>query len=234
MNRDRESKREIIIHIFGIVICFWTSISCLYAQSDSVSLGSTATDNTHFVIGLDSRSTIIEKRHININGALAGISFGKKSHTITLGYYWLGYNAANRLIDFHKNLAQSINLSYYTPTDVQFVSLAYWYPIIKNKKWTFSVPIEFGVGTESRQYRKLSNDHTLGNGYFSFEPYQIGTYTEYKLTPWVGLSTQLGYRNAISKGDFKKRFGGMYYSYGLTVYPGQVYNDVKLWYTKRK
>ena len=84
------------------------------AESDT----SSVTKNWHYLISMDSRSTIIDGRHIRINGLLTGMSIGEKNHKITLGYYWLGYDASRRLIDWHKKLTQSINLSYYIKTDV--------------------------------------------------------------------------------------------------------------------
>ena len=190
--------------------------------------------NIHFVLTLDSRSTFIDQHHVRINGGLTGISFGEKYHKVTIGFYWLGYNASRRLITWHKKLSQSFNLSYYTKTDVWFVSTAYWYPIIRSNKWTLSVPIEVGVGTETANYRQLMNDATVKDKNFSFVPYQIGAYGEYRVTPWAGLDAQFGYRNAISQGHFRKRFAGIYYSCGLTVYPGTIYKDIKGWYVKQQ
>lgn len=201
----------------------------VWAKPDSTSNAK----NIRFVMSLDSRSTIIDRRHIRINGILSGVSFGEKSHKITVGYYWLGYDASQRLINWHKKLSQSINLSYYTKTDVQFVSFAYWYPLLKNHKWTVSIPVEMGIGQETAHYRQLINDNPIKNKNFHLEPYQIGLYGEYRITPWAGLDAQFGYRNAISDGHFRKRFAGIYYSYGITVYPGTIYQDLKHWYIKR-
>jgi hypothetical protein len=201
------------------------------ADSDSVS---TSNNTPRFVLSLDTRSTIIDRRHVRINGVLSGVSFGKRSHKITVGYYWLGYNASKRLIDWHKSLAHSINLSYYTKTDVAFVSFAYWYPLLKTKRWTVSIPVELGAGRETSNYRELSDDSAINNKHFSFAPYQAGVYGEYRVTPWAGLSAQVGYRNALSESHFRRHFSGVYYSYGICLYPGTIYTDVKGWMGNRK
>lgn len=192
----------------------------------------TKANNPRFVMSLDTRSTIIDRRHIRINGALTGVSFGQKNHKITMGYYWLGYDASKRLINWHKSIAHSINLSYYTKTDVQFISFAYWLPVLKKNKWTLSVPLEMGLGRETSRYRALQNDAALDKKNAVFEPYQCGVYSEYKLTPWFGIDAQVGYRNALSKTHFQKHFAGIYYSYGLSLYPGTIYQDYKSWRKK--
>ena len=224
-----------LVEYFARAVCpvywIWLLLFAFHARAEP---DSTSTNgNIHFVLSLDSRSTIIDQHHVRINGGLTGISFGEKYHKVTIGYYWLGYSASRRLINWHKKLSQSVNLSYYTKTDVWFVSTAYWYPIIRSNKWTLSVPIEVGVGTETANYRQLVNDTSIRDKNFRFEPYQIGAYGEYRMTPWAGLDAQFGYRNAISPGYFRRRFAGVYYSYGLTLYPGTIYKDLKGWYVKR-
>ena len=189
---------------------------------------------SHFVISLDTRSTIIEGHRVRINGGLAGISFGKKNHKITVGYYWLGYQAAQRLVNWHKHISSSINLSFYTANDVEFVSFAYWFPLVKKDKWTVSFPVEFGVGQETSHYRQIIDDSPISHKHFHFEPYQIGVYGEYRVLPWAGLDAQIGYRNAISQSLFRRHFRGVYYSYGISLYPETLYQDFKKWRGRRK
>lgn len=214
-------------------IILWIGLSmtdALAQEKDSVVINK----NPHFVLSLDTRSTIIDHQRIRINGVLSGMTFGEKNHKITVGYYWLGYDAARRLINWRKKLAHSINLSYYTKTDVAFISFAYWLPVIKKNQWTLSVPIEFGFGQESAHYRELTSDNNFDNKHFRFQPFQAGVYCEYRVTPWAGIETQVGYRNAISETSFRRKFAGIYYSYGISLYPGTIYRDYKIWRDKRR
>ncbi|TLV02248.1 hypothetical protein [Dyadobacter luticola] len=206
------------------------SVRAFAGEKDSLAV----TSNPRFVLSLDSRSTIIAGRPVRINGVLTGLSFGQKHYKITVGYYWLGYDASRKLINWHRKLSQSINLSYYTKTDVQFVSFAYWHPVIRTNKWILSVPAELGIGQETARYRQLSNDSSIRAKNFHFVPAQIGVYAEYRVTNWAGLDAQLGYRNAFSNGAFRKHFSGVYYSYGITLYPGNIYRDVRNYYAKRR
>jgi hypothetical protein len=206
------------------------------AQSSSATEDSTAKkpNRVRWILSLDSRSTIIEKKNITINGALGGISFGEKSHKITLGYYWLNYDGRQRLVSLRKSMARRFNLSYYTKTDVSFLSLAYWYPLHKSKKWMVYLPGELGIGQESAHYRHISDDGYIGKKDFYFAPFQVGVYGEYRVTKWAGLDAQVGYRDTLYKGPFRKHFNGVYYSYGFTLYPGTIYADLKHYFSRNK
>ena len=217
--------------VYLVQYTFW--LLCSFAATGAATDSTLSRQNVRMILSLDTRSTIIDRRHVRINGAMAGIAFGEKKHKITAGYYWLGYDAARRLINWHKNLSYSINLSYYTKTDVQFLSVAYWYPVLKERKWTVYVPVEFGMGQQTAQYRKLANDDALSRRNFQFMPCQAGVYSEYRVTPWAGFDAQIGYRNAISESNFRKHFAGIYYSYGISLYPGTIYRDIKGWYKKQ-
>ncbi|WP_439559242.1 hypothetical protein [Dyadobacter sp.] len=220
------SKKVFSILILAVLLL--PAAPCRAGQSDSIARAS-----IHGVLSLDSRSTIIEGKHITINGILGGIAFGRGQHKLTLGYYWLSYGAKQRLIDLHKSHAHRINLEYYTRTDVGFASLAYWFPLYRNPRWTVYIPVETGLGSESANYRRISDDAQLGSGHFYFVPYQLGAYGEFKATPWVGFGLQIGYRNAARQTVFREHFEGPYYSYGLTFYPDRIYSDLKKYWAKR-
>jgi len=214
-----------------IFLCaFLLSCSCpLWAQKDTSSITKAA-----FLFNLDSRNTFINHKRINIWGLRAGVSFGKKSHRLTLGYYWLGYNASHNLIRWKKMLSPTINLANIRQTDVQFLSLAYWYPILKTPKWIVSAPVEIGIGKQSSHYKDFFEDLIMRRKERYFQPFQLGLYAEHRLTPWAGLNVQVGYRNAMSKGNIQQKFGGIYYSYGLTMYPETIMKDIKKWKARRK
>ena len=213
----------------GLCIIFVLFSFTLHAQKDS-----SATKKAAFLFNLDSRNTFIDHKHINIWGVRAGVSFGKKLHRLTLGYYWLGYNGSHSVIRFRKMFSPTIHLSSIRQTDVQFVSLAYWYPILKTPKWILSAPVEIGLGKESSHYKDFFEDLIMRRRERYFQPFQLGIYAEHRLTPWAGLNIQVGYRNALSKGNIRQGFGGVYYSYGLTLYPGTIYKDIRKWRAGKK
>ncbi|MBB5636884.1 hypothetical protein HDF26_001710 [Pedobacter cryoconitis] len=177
--------------------------------------------NAHVVFSLDSRSTIINKTHVKIYGAWTGLEFGKKHHKITLGYYWLNYGLASAGTGSNQH-SSIFDLSAYTKTDVFFLSLGYWYPLVHTKKWVLSFPLELGIGKESASYFRSQDNFSQGKANTPFIPVQAGFYAEYHATPWAGVFTQIGYRNTVSSIGFRENFRGTYYSYGVTIYPGAI------------
>lgn len=192
-----------------------------------------AQNKVKLFFNFDARGTFIQHKHINVFGVNAGITFGEKRNRVTAGYYWLGYNAARRLVNWRKILPNPLNLSYYTATDVRFANFAYWHTAIRNKRWVLSTPLEIGIGNESTRFRDLFDGVTSGSRKDYFIPLQVGVYGEYRAFRWVGFNSQIGYRNALSSGEFRKRFRGFYYSYGVNLYPEAIWQDFRKWNKRR-
>ncbi|MGG7661933.1 hypothetical protein [Dyadobacter sp. BHUBP1] len=192
-----------------------------------------AQNKVKLFFNFDARGTFIQHKHINVFGVNAGITFGEKRNRLTAGYYWLGYNAARRLVNWRKMFPNPLNLSYYTATDVRFANFAYWHTAIRNKRWVLSTPLEIGIGNESTRFRDLFDSVISGSRKDYFIPLQVGVYAEYRALRWAGINSQIGYRNALSSGEFRERFSGFYYSYGINLYPEAIWQDFKKW-NKRK
>lgn len=172
------------------------------------------------VFNLDSRSSFIERQPVNIWGVNAGIAFGAKRNQLTLGYYWMSYAAYAKLINWRKEAAHRINLSYYTRTDLWFTSLLYWWNLKNSQRWMISLPMEVGAGLAYAIPHDLSRDQPIDRTtrHF-FAPVQIGMYVQWKATRWVGFGLQGGYRYSVFQTDLDQHFNGTYYSVGMTIYP---------------
>lgn len=210
----------------ALIVALAIGTGIVRAQVDSTI---TASRKTKLFFNFDTRGTFIQRKHINIFGVNAGITYGEKRNRITAGYYWLGYNAAHRLVNWRKILSRTLNLSYYTATDVRFVNFAYWHTAIRNRRWVLSTPLEIGIGNESTRFRDLFDGLATGSRRDYFIPLQVGVYGEYRAFRWAGINSQIGYRNALSSGEFRKRFSGFYYSYGVNLYPETIWKDLKKW-----
>ncbi|WP_080239719.1 hypothetical protein [Spirosoma rigui] len=169
---------------------------------------------------LDFRDSFLDRQHVNVWGVNAGIEFGEKRHQLTLGYYWLNYATYLRLIDWRRDAARRINLSYYTRTDLWFTSLQYWWNMTNNKRWMISIPVELGGGVAYAVPRDLRKDVQVDRTRRDFfVPLQVGAYAQWKATRWVGLSAQVGYRYSIFQTDINQNFNGTYYSVGVSIFP---------------
>ncbi|SDG49137.1 hypothetical protein SAMN04487996_11958 [Dyadobacter soli] len=236
----RKRPDKIILLLSALLL---TGSGIAHAQSDSTisaPMTSVAQDTgssqnkIKLFFNFDARGTFIQRKHINIFGVNAGITFGEKRNRLTAGYYWLGYNAARRLVNWRRIFPDPLNLSYYTATDVRFANFAYWHTAIRNKRWVLSTPLEIGIGNQSTRFRDLFDGITSGSRKDYFIPLQVGVYGEYRALRWAGINTQVGYRNALSSGEFRERFSGFYYSYGINLYPEAIWQDFKKWSRKKQ
>lgn len=213
-----------LVHWLGFFA--WGMDAPLLAQSDTTEKQS----NFGLVASFDIRSTRIEGRLVNINGAVAGVRFGERGHLLVLGYYWLGYNAPTRYVVWRGWLPRRIDLDYFTTMDAQFVSLGYWYPIFRNTKWFVAIPLEMGYGGETSRYLGSISPEP---GTSRFQLAQAGAYGSYRFIPWLGLSARVGYRSVLFNPEFSRQFSGIYYSYGLSAYPVAAYYGLRDWRRKR-
>ncbi|MBB5282580.1 hypothetical protein HNQ92_000701 [Rhabdobacter roseus] len=171
-------------------------------------------------VSLDSRTSFIDKRLVNVWGANIGYSWGKRRHKVTLGYYWLGYQASRRLIEWEKDQALRFHPNYYTQTDLYYVSPVYWYNFVNNDRWRLSAPVGVGYGRARALRRELLTEAEEPQFVqrYGFVPIHVGGYGEWKATRWAGISAQVGYRWALNGRRLTDNFNGMYYSVGYSVY----------------
>lgn len=185
-------------------------------------------------VSWDPRLSLIDRKQVTIWGVNSGVLFGKKRHQVSLGYYWMNLNSTLQLINLRKEEAKLINLDYYTKTDLFYFSLIYWPNLINTKRFRVSTPIEMGIGATSNEETKLINDLQIWKSKQYFLPLQAGAYAEWKVTRYVGLSVQLGYRYSLFEQNLSRNYNGLYYNFGYNLYTYQMYYDAKRWYLKRR
>ncbi|GAB3168431.1 hypothetical protein [Telluribacter humicola] len=168
---------------------------------------------------LDTRSSFIDKRRVNVRGANAGMAWGKQRHELTVGYYWVGYQATRRLIELDKDRSIRIHPDYYTKTDLHYLSLMLWHNFVNTRRWQLSLPVEVGLG-RARSFRQSLTVVPVeeASRRHLFVPVQVGGYAEWKATRWIGLGLQAGYRWAVYDSHLRENFNGSYYSVGAVFY----------------
>ncbi|MFC5408046.1 hypothetical protein ACFPMF_01905 [Larkinella bovis] len=172
-----------------------------------------------WALNLDFRNSFVNRQPVNVWGVNSGIVLGRNRHQITLGYYWLSYSSYLRLINWHRNAARRLNLAYYTKTDMAYGSLMFWPNIINNRRWMFSLPVEMGAGKASAVTTDTRTDTLKGRSHWDFfMPLQVGAYSQWKASRWVGLNAQVGYRYSLFQTNVDQHYNGMYYSFGTVIY----------------
>ena len=221
-----KSRRKLLwlVHLLGFF--GWGTDAPLLAQADSTGRQS----NFGLVASLDIRRTHLAGQPTNINGALVGVRFGQREHTLLLGYHWLGYDAPTRLINWRGWLPRSLNPTAITATDARFVSLSYWFPVVRSRHWLIALPLELDYGGETTRYIGSIAPET---GTERFQLAQAGVFGNYRLVSWLGVSARVGYRQVLFNPEFSQRFSGVYYSYGVGLYPVPAYYAFRDWRRKR-
>jgi len=223
----------ILVNYFVVIFLF---VSHIVSASDSLSIAQKDTTKRrpklNYTLNWDARSSVFEKKVVNIWGVNTGIMFGKKRHELTIGYYWLAFNSLLRLIDLRKDASRRININYYTKTDLYYFSLMYWPNVIENSRWRLSMPVELGIGATQSVDNSLLTDLMLWRRNDFFLPAQAGVYLKWKATRWVGLSVQGGYRYAIYQQNLPTNYNGAYYSFGFTT-EAAIFTDSYRWIRKQ-
>ncbi|MFD2521672.1 hypothetical protein [Emticicia soli] len=186
-----------------------------------------------FALSWDARKSFINQQRVNIWGVNSGLVFGKKRSQVTIGYYWMSFNPNLRFLALKKGSTKLINLDYYTKTDLYFMNLMYWNNFIDTPHWRISMPFEVGIGSTRNLNNKLSTDLQVWKKKDYFIPTQVGLYARWKVTRWIGLSVQGGYRHTLLSKNIKNNYNGFYYSFGAEIQPALL-RDVYRWIFKEK
>ena len=209
-------------------------VSKLQAQTFGPPADSDADDSSRhppvrFIANLDYRNSFIQHHPVNIWGVNAGVQIGPRRNALTVGYYWLSYNAQARLINWHQHAARRLNLAHYTKTDLWLSSLMYWKDIVRRPNWTISLPIELGIGVASATPTDWQTNQPISYPRrATFIPAQLGICGEWRMTRWAGLGAQAGYRHSVLPATVKAHYDGMYYSVGATFYPALIKDSWRL------
>lgn len=219
-------RKKLVWFVYLLGLCAWGISTPLWAQKDSVK----APSNFGLAGSLDFRRTRLDNYLTVINGLAGGVRFGRKGHIVLVGYHWLGYDAP-RLVTWRGILPRSLNLSALTTTDARFLSLSYWYPLVRTRHWFIDLPVELDYGGETTRY--------IGSiapepGTSRFQMAQAGISVSYRYVPWLGLGGRVGYRQVLFNPRFSGQFSGTYYTYGLSVYPVPAYYAFRDWREKRR
>ncbi|TAE00760.1 MAG: hypothetical protein EAZ97_04905 [Bacteroidetes bacterium] len=145
--------------------------------------------------------------------------------------YWLGFaniSASSKAPLRIKSQSNSNNSQAVLNRELSlyFFTLSPEYIFFYRSYLELSVPLEFGIGYSSL---KTVNDQGLvfneKNGVFV--PLESGLNILIKPTRWFGIIARGGYRKTINVSGFEADYDGWYYNYGLAIFLGNIYRDLK-------
>ena len=180
-----------------------------------------------FVLSLDNRESFVQSSAVHIIGLNAGLVLPGRRWRLGLGAYTLSRDYADLYIYQYKNGKRTKKLLDTTPQ----LDLTYFTPNISyvffQRPWLeVSVPLEVGLGgshyVETDARGTTFNDHRG-----LFVPVELGVAVLLKPTRWVGVSGSVGYRKSVLEVDYQDDFDGMYFSYRLNVFVGNIWRDLR-------
>ncbi len=179
-----------------------------------------------FLLRLDDRITFIRIDAVDVRGIQLGLQ--KKRWKFWLGYSFIDAPVKNRTI-IEKKTPQNPDLSTETDTiavnlDLKFLTISPEYVIIWKKYYELSAAFGVGIGV-SETDRKTLLGVVLVSGRSLFIPFEPALKLAIKPTRWVGLSASIGYRKTLSLSNANFNYSGLFYSYGVSVYIGNVFED---------
>jgi hypothetical protein len=169
---------------------------------------------------LDSRNNFISSRKASTFGIKLGFDYNSRLR-IGLGYNFLRTNFYERTII---GIPPNRQVRSYRLT-LQYICFYVDYVYYNSRKWTFSVPVQVGLGQTSSvgifpAFEKRRND---SSPIMLYEPCLSG---EYRVLPWFALNANAGFRIVLLKGaSFRQKLTAPMYVAGVSIYWSMLYNS---------
>lgn len=139
-------------------------------------------------VKLDTRFSFIASSNIRTTGIKVGLSFNRQ---FKMG---LGYNRLFTPTIFNVQLddaRRDVDLAF------EYFSPYFEYIYFSDRKWEFNIATQLGIGRTFFSYNgtdgKVRTEHTP---IYSYEPSML---IDYKIVPWVGIGSGIGYRLVFYK-----------------------------------
>lgn len=166
----------------------------------------------------ETRNSVLLNDNVKFSGIKLGMRFGKKFR-VGFSYNWLNANIYNQIRYFYNSSNDTthgyLKMSYFAV----YTKLVYH----KTKRWEFSTPLQFGVGSSWMQdYKKISfNNQKFKKSMFVYEP---TVSVQFKLLKWFGIAGNIGYRFVFHKEEnVLNRLNGPIYVLNVNVMLDQLF-----------
>ncbi len=200
--------------------CLLCSLPALGQAVDSVVTKPSL--KTKLILHFDSRRSVVLDRNSKITGIRAGLQFAGRWRS-GLGTYFLRppiritgvVNAGTEEAD---TVTAEIKFSY--------LSVFAEYVWLQNRKWEFSVPLTFGVGSTRLQYVADQGKLTTLKR-IPISLVELSVNGHYKFFSWLGLGAGFGYRKTLTgRPIIEQAFDAPFYIIKIKIFLGPVYDAI--------
>ncbi len=167
----------------------------------------------------ETRNTFISTRRAQVTGWKLGLDFNSKIR-MGIGYNYMStkyYNTEFSTFDYRR---ESLGMRYFC---VYFEYLYY-----KQNRWTFSVPVQIGVGNTFNRavFPVMEKHHSNSHPIIVYEPCLSG---EYRLLPWFAIGAEGGFRLFLLKNSsVRERFTAPIYVFSASIKWGYFIDKYRL------
>jgi len=156
--------------------------------------------------GMSSRNTFVGSNTTSVTGLSIGYDYGGKIRLVA-GFYWLSKPFVERkTINAFTPLAYAVDES----SRFGYLGLTGDYVFYKKGRWTLDVPIRIGFGSAKIKELDITSGSLINKKISFIVPIETGIGALYKITWWVGISGGLGSRIVIGKNNSQKFSGTYY------------------------
>lgn len=184
-----------------------------------------------FDFQFDNRHSFIQNKAVTIQGFNLAVLIRQK-------YRWgIGlYQVIHPYQAFRSTKKSSaITPSIFTnrELDLYFVTPNFRYIFFRRTWIEASGELAVGFGTIDYTIKNENNTQVLSSKKGLFVPAGIGLELVFIPLRWLGASGSLGYRKSLKTYDINGDFDGLYFSYGVKIFLGTIYKDLKF-HAKKK
>lgn len=171
--------------------------------------------NPRFLLGFDARNSFVADQKARIGGVRVGIEL-KSRYRFGLGVYATDPPVAKKVIINIPNRPDPVHVT--AVIRLNYLAPFFEYVWYQSKHWELSSPVVLGLGSisveidrsDSPTVRQVNGLALLG---------EVAVAGHYKIFPWVGIGSGVGYRKMFASPIVSKNFDSIIYILKLKLFP---------------
>lgn len=199
-----------------LLCCILCACSVKAQLLDSIRLFSQ--ERPKFIVKLDSRGSFISNENVKLLGVKVGFEHAGRFQ------YGIGYTFLNtpieqmRTVEGQGEVMTKLRFGYVTP----YVEYAFY----ERDHWEVRIPVQLGFGGGALVYRDNEGSKQVLDQAFVFL-YEPSMTVQYRFLKYFGVSAGWGYRLVFTRVDLDERLSAPIYLYGIKVFFGDLWQDIK-------
>lgn len=195
------------------ILLFSVTLHTAHAQFMDT-LHTAFTGKKSFDFRFEGRWSFVNHDLTTVQSLKMGVNFGRKI-SLGGGYSWLKTDVKDNFVLHDDELKRDTVIS--KTLKLHYVCYYADYIFYKSRRWQYSVPMQFGMGTTSFEYQYNTVKYKENKHFIAL--YEPGINVKYKIFRWMGVGANVGYRIVLKNNNFlSKKFNSPIYSAGILIY----------------